>query len=70
MTKTQIENLGIKQVVYCKRHLGRPLTRWTVTHIFQDCVWVEALIPHYTGKPYLARRVVYLRRLEHDWEIW
>ncbi len=70
MTKEQIENLGLKQLVYCKRHPGRPITYWSITHIFPDCVWVTAQIMNCTTKAYCARRVVHMKRLEMDWEVW
>ncbi len=70
MTSIQLKGLTVGRQIYCKRHPGRPITYWLITHIFPDCVWVEADIQHYTGKSYRAKRVVYLRRLERDWEVW
>ncbi len=70
MTKVQLKNLRVKQGVYCKRHPGRPITYWSITHVFPDCVWVDADIQHYTGKTYYAKRVVTRKRLEMDWALW
>ncbi len=69
MTRKQFGNLSLGQRIYCKPYSGRPITYWVVTHIFPDCVWVDADIPHYTGKTYRAKRVVYLRCLERDWTV-